>query len=49
MLSLEDIAFLVCRGGWPISTYLTGKSALSLAIDYYDAVVYSDISRVDNV
>lgn len=49
MLSLEDIAFLVCRGGWPISTYLTGKSALSLAIDYYDAVVYSDILRVDNV
>lgn len=49
MLSLEDVAFLVCRGGWPISTYLTGKSALSQAIDYYDAVVYSDISRVDNV
>lgn len=49
MLSLEDIAFLVCRGGWPISTYLTGKSALSLAIDYYDVAVYSDISRVDNV
>ena len=49
MLSLEDVAFLVCRGGWPISTYLTGKSALSQAIDYYDAVVYSDISKVDNV
>lgn len=49
MLSLEDVALLVCRGGWPISTYLTGKSALSQAIDYYDAVVYSDISRVDNV
>ncbi len=48
-LSLEDIAFLVCRGGWPISTYLSGKSALSQAIDYYDAVVNSDISRVDNV
>ena len=48
-LSLEDIAFLVCRGGWPISTYLSGKSALSQAIDYYDAVVHSDISRVDNV
>ncbi len=48
-LSLEDIAFLTCRGGWPISTYLKGKSALSQAIDYYDAVVNSDISRVDNV
>ncbi len=48
-LSLEDVAFLTCRGGWPISTYLSGKSALSQAIDYYDAVVHSDISRVDDV
>ena len=49
MLSLDDIAFLVCRGGWPIATYLKGKSALSQAIDYYDAVVNYDISRADNV
>jgi len=48
-LTLEDIAFLVCRGGWPIASYLTGKRALTQAIDYYDAVVNSDISRVDNV
>lgn len=48
-LSLDDVAFLTCRGGWPISTYLKGKSALSQAYDYFDAVVNSDISRVDNV
>lgn len=48
-LSLSDIAFLVCRGGWPMSTYLDGKLALNQAFDYYDAVIYSDISRVDNV
>ncbi|MCR5078819.1 MAG: DUF4143 domain-containing protein [Bacilli bacterium] len=48
-LSLEDIAFLVCRGGWPVSTYLSGKMALNQAKDYFDAVIGSDISRVDNV
>ena len=47
--SLEDIAFFACRGGWPVSTYLSGKLALNQAIDYFDAVVNSDISRVDNV
>ena len=46
-LSLEEVAFLVCRGGWPVSTYLTGKIALNQARDYYDAVVNSDASRVD--
>jgi predicted AAA+ superfamily ATPase len=48
-LSLGDIAYLVCRGGWPIATYLNGKLALNLARDYCDSVIYSDISRVDNV
>lgn len=48
-LSLEDITYLICRGGWPISTYLSGRGALSQASDYYDAVVNIDICRVDNV
>lgn len=48
-LTLEDIAFLICRGGWPIATYLKGKSALSQAIDYYDALINIDLSRVDNI
>lgn len=48
-LSLEDIAFLVCRGGWPSATNLKGKIAFSQANDYLDAVINSDISKVDNV
>lgn len=48
-LSLGDIAFLICRGGWPVSTYLTGKLALNQAIDYYDSIINSDISRVDGI
>lgn len=49
MLRLTDICFLICRGGWPVATYLQGKLALNQARDYYDAVVNSDISRADGV
>lgn len=48
-LSLKDITFLICRGGWPESTLLSGEDALEQAFDYYDAVVKSDISRVDGI
>ena len=47
--TLEDIAFLICRGGWPQATYLDGDDALVQSFDYLDAVVKSDISRVDGV
>ena len=47
--SLEKIAFLICRGGWPRSIGLNEKPALFQAIDYFDAVVSTDISRVDSV
>lgn len=46
---LEDIAFLICRGGWPRAITLNKDVALDQAIDYVDAVTNSDISRVDNV
>ena len=48
-LDLNDIAFLCCRGGWPRSTFMEKEIALEQAFDYYDAVVESDISRVDNI
>lgn len=48
-LSLEDIAFLCCRGGWPRSIFMDRDIALEQAYDYYEAVVNSDISRVDGV
>ena len=48
-LSLKDIAFLICRGGWPMSLDLPREIALRQAIDYYDAVVNEDVSRVDGV
>ena len=48
-LSLEEIAFLTCRGGWPGAYSLKESAALEQAFDYFDAVVKSDISRVDEV
>jgi len=49
-LSLENLAFAVCRGGWPKSIQKkTEKSALMQATEYYEAIVRSDISRVDGV
>ena len=48
-LSFEDVAYLCCRGGWPRSIFMEKDVALDQAFDYYDAVVNSDISRVDNV
>ena len=45
-LTLDDIAFLICRGGWPGTLGMEKDIALDQANDYYDAVVNSDISRV---
>lgn len=47
--TLDDIAFLTCRGGWPQATFLKGDDALVQAYDYLDAVVKSDINRVDGI
>lgn len=47
--TLEEIAFLICRGGWPLAIKLEGKASLFQAIDYFDSVVKNDISRVDSV
>ena len=47
--SIDEIAFLICRGGWPATLNHSKKVALKQAFDYYDAVVHDDISRVDRV
>ncbi len=48
-LSLEEIAFLICRGGWPMSTFLSGDLALDQAGDYFETIYKVDIHRIDNV
>ena len=48
-LSIEQIAFAIVRGGWPASIGDNPKSALRHAIDYVEAVINADVSRVDNI
>lgn len=48
-LNLDDLAFLVCRGGWPLSTSLEGEDALVQARDYVDGLANTDINRVDDI
>ena len=48
-LTIDRLAFLVCRGGWPQAVDMRDEIALDQAIDYYEAVVRSDINRADNV
>lgn len=47
--NIEHIAFLLCRGGWPKAIDPTERIALQQSRDYLDAIVESDISRVDDV
>lgn len=49
LTDLRDLAFLTCRGGWPKATTFQDEKALRLAFDYVDAIVRSDISRVDGI
>lgn len=49
-LLLSDIAFLTCRGGWPKAVMKSmDRSALRQAVNYYEAIVRTDVSRVDDV
>lgn len=48
-LNIDSLAWLICRGGWPKATMVSKEVALDMAYRYYEAVVHSDISRVDNV
>lgn len=51
MATMRDIAFYMCRGGWPysITDDLSRESALEQARDYVDVIVEEDVSRVDGV
>ena len=45
--NIDDIAYFICRGGWPRATLQRKETSLRRAFDYYDAIVNVDIHRVD--
>lgn len=44
---LDELAYLVCRGGWPSAIGLPERAALQQAANYVDALAESDVPRVD--
>lgn len=46
---IEQLAFLVCRGGWPLAVEMDGDVALDQAFDYIEAVEKRDVLNVDGV
>ncbi len=49
LLQLDQVAFLICRGGWPLATFLEDDIALEQARDYFEAVYKVDVHRVDKI
>ena len=48
-LSLSDLAFISCRGGWPQAVGRKGDRALITAREYVEGVIESDITRADGI
>ena len=46
-LTLKDLAFVMCRGGWPGALGLEEEDALEVAINLVDELVNTDVNRVD--
>ncbi len=48
-LTIEETAYAIVRGGWPASIGESSKTALRHAIDYVEAIINADVSRVDGI
>lgn len=48
-LTIEQLAFSICRGGWPASIRLKERAALRTARNYVEDIINLDIHRVDGV
>ena len=49
VLSIPDIARLICRGGWPEAVFLADGPSRRIARNYVRAIVEEDIHRVDGI
>lgn len=48
-LSLDDLSYLICRGGWPKCINKSPRAGLQQAYNYVDAVATREIVEVDAV
>lgn len=47
--TLDDITYLICRGGWPASIGKSPQVALRQAFNYIDAVENQEMSDIDSI
>lgn len=48
-MDIEQVAFVTCRGGWPLAVDMDREIALDQAFDYIEAVEKRDMSKADGV
>ena len=48
ILTIEQIANVICRGGWPAAV-ISGKQSSRIAMNYVDAIINIDVQRVDGI
>lgn len=48
-LDIEQLSWLICRGGWPAALTMTKNGTLKQSINYIEAIASRDISDIDEV
>ncbi len=48
-LSLEDLASVIVRGGWPAATQVTSSNKYRFAKEYVKALVHEEVKKIDGV
>lgn len=48
-IDIEKLAYVTCRGGWPLALEMEEEIALDQAFDYVETVEKRDVQRVDGV
>ncbi|MBO4691080.1 MAG: ATP-binding protein [Paludibacteraceae bacterium] len=46
-LTIKDLAYVMCRGGWPGTLSMEKEDALEVAVNLVDELVNTDVNRVD--
>ena len=46
-LTIKDLAYVMCRGGWPGALGLEKEDALEVAVNLVDELINTDVNRVD--
>ena len=47
--NINDYAYYICRGGWPVAIHQDRDVSLAQAIDYYEVVVTDDIFSLKDI